>query len=629
MKSSTRTFVLAAFAARPARFVMFVSCAIVFGGMQSQVMAQAPPQPSGPIVIRNHQFTDEMTTSAQAGKQPLSIQVTALGPKAFGGPIDITWTFMNSTGHPLSGYFVYYIDSNAVSGLGGLNKPIPVGRSTGTFTFANPGPGSHWAGVSLLDRTSTPTTSTHVQTETVEVSDDPKPVSTPTSGVANSPVSVVADGSVQLYTSQTITSLSALSDAQKTQMLQQYAPLMLFSYDHSLQEQYAPIDVVDFIHGSKLESQDSQIPAQSNAQLAQELSLLSPLDQSTINPKQAPTSTEEYAQLPRKVYLSPTQATESGTDWGTVMTPPNHVGMYGHVILQSVANVTDNIALTNSESSNVLQDELASRYNCAGNPANCTAQIIKIEFWQFFGYSHDFQNPAEPITDLAGPATDAILADILDHSGDWCTVQLYVDASWAFSNQPDKAILSVYHYAHGLQFGFDMSRVQVPLPSPTNFQGYSIQKLLGPSNNGQPVKMNVKAGETDAGVQAAQNNIVQLAQDPGSKLYIHPVVYVEWGGHEFFPTSDWDYTLASAHNGAGKYHYIAAGVPNIGEIGQANPPTHQAQLVTSFAGYWGFYGPGSQNGPPQGPSLHKQWMWDPDMPADLLVLRPQIKSLPF
>jgi len=170
--------------------------------------------------------------------------------------------------------------------------------------------------------------------------------------------------------------------------------------------------------------------------------------------------------------------------------------------------------------------------------------------------------------------------------------------------------------------------IQMPLPGPINFQGYSIQKLLGPLN-GQPVKMNVKAGETDAGVQAAQNNIVQLAQDPSSKLYIHPVVYVEWGGHEFFPTSDWDYTLASAHNGAGKYHYIASGVPNIGEIGQSTYPSNQANLITNFSGYWGFYGPGSQNGPPQGPPLHKQWMWDPDMPANLLALRPQIKSLPF
>jgi hypothetical protein len=217
---------------------------------------------------------------------------------------------------------------------------------------------------------------------------------------------------------------------------------------------------------------------------------------------------------------------------------------------------------------------------------------------------------------------------VLDHSGDWCTVQLYVDASWAFSNQPDKAILAVYHYAHGLQFGFDMSRVATLLPSPTTFQGYSIQELRGPFY-GQPVNMNVQAGETDSAVQAAQNNVVQLAQDPASHLYLHPVVYVEWGGHEFFPTSDWSYELASKHNGSGKYHYIAANVPNIGEIGAANPPSEQAQLVTNFAGYWGYYGPGSRNGPPQGPTLHKQWMWDPDMPPDLLSLRPTISGLTF
>ena len=56
--------------------------------------------------------------------------------------------------------------------------------------------------------------------------------------------------------------------------------------------------------------------------------------------------------------------------------------------------------------------------------------------------------------------------------------------------------------------------------------------------------MNVQAGETDSGVRAAQNNVVQLAQDPASHLYLHPVVYVEWGGHEFFPSSGWSYELS-------------------------------------------------------------------------------------
>jgi hypothetical protein len=49
--------------------------------------------------------------------------------------------------------------------------------------------------------------------------------------------------------------------------------------------------------------------------------------------------------------------------------------------------------------------------SCQQFDPSCVAQIIKIEYWQFFGYSHDFQNPAAPITDLAGPATTAILAD--------------------------------------------------------------------------------------------------------------------------------------------------------------------------------------------------------------------------
>src|ERR1700761_8225535 len=135
---------------RPAQFMIFAFCWICLSGMHGQVAAQALGT-SGPVSIRNHQFTDQIATSTQAGEKPLAVQVTPLGPKALGGPITINWTFKNLAGHVLSGYIVYYIDSNAVSGLGGLNHPIPVGTSTGTFTFSNPGPGTHWLGVSLLD----------------------------------------------------------------------------------------------------------------------------------------------------------------------------------------------------------------------------------------------------------------------------------------------------------------------------------------------------------------------------------------------------------------------------------------------------------------------------------------------
>jgi hypothetical protein len=602
-------------------------------------MAQNPP-PATVELPRPH-FLDQPSPSAQplAAAKALTIQVTPSGPATLGAPISIAWTFRNTTGRPLTGSVVYYIDSNPVSAT---NLPTGVtiangGTSSGTHTFSNPGPGSHWFGLDLLDRTGPRPATTHQVPIATEPGGTPHPVSPPPTGTQNPPVTIAAEGAVRVDTSAPLHTVSGgiflLRDSQKVQLLQMYAPLLLFSFDHSMEEQYAPVDVVDFIHASTLESKDANIPAQSNEQLQNETNILNPAMFATINSSQLP-PTPGQSVLPRSVFLTPSFAAQNGSDWNTVVMPLRHVGLYGHIVLQNLTNVTDNVdatgALPQPGAPSVLEQELATLYNCKQADPACLAQIIKIEYWQFFGYSHDFQDPASPIDDIAGPVTPAVLAGILDHSGDWCSVQLYVDAGWAFSSQPDKAIVAVYHYAHGLQFGFDMSRVQVPPPAPTTFQGFSIQELDGPNHHGEPVNMNVHAHETDSGVQAAQNNMVQLAQDPASHLYIHPVAYVEWGGHEFFPTSDWGYELASKHNGAGKYHYIAADVPNIGEIGDANPPSVQARLITNFAGYWGnVVGPANQNGPPQGPPLHKQWMWDPIMPPDLLGVRAGISSLPF
>ena len=99
--------------------------------------------------------------------------------------------------------------------------------------------------------------------------------------------------------------------------------------------------------------------------------------------------------------------------------------------------------------------------------------------------------------------------------------------------------------------------------------------------------MPYKPSETDDSVQATQNNTLELAQDPSSKLYQHPAVYVEWGGHEFFPSSAWSAGEASKHDGSGQYHYIALGVPEIGEITAANSPSDQARLITNYAGFRG------------------------------------------
>jgi hypothetical protein len=566
--------------------------------------------------------------SSKAPPTPLPISVTASTPATLGAPIQISWTLKNTTTAPLNGFIVYYSDSNAVSSTSAPNNLIVAGNHTvsGTFTFANPGPGSHLLGVSLLDRHGTPPAVTHQPLQPIEVGSTPKAPTPPSVSVTD--VSIAATGYARVVTSQEVRTLAGLTPDQKNNLLNRYAPLLLFSYDHDLQEQYAPIDVLDFIKGSTLVSQiPNVIPSMPNSSLQVPDVILGTSSAVAINPAQT--------NLPLNVYVSPSTAAEHGT-WNAVVTNDEvtnpHVGLYGHLVLQSLQNVTDNViaggATPKPSDLSVLEQELALRYNCKDLDPNCPAQIIKLEYWQFFGYSHDYQNPT-PLTNLIVPGTTAILADLIDHGGDWCTVQLYVDADWAlYSNRPDKAILAIYHYAHGVQFGFDLSRVTNPNPSATNLEGFSIQELQGPFY-GQPVSTAYKPHETDNSVQAAQNNVVQLAQDPSSKLYIHPVVYVEWGGHEFFPSPAWSVGEASKHNGTGKYHYIAQGVPDIGEIGAANPPTDQAKLITSFAGFWGYYGTDNQNKPPPGPPLHKQWVWDPDMPPALLKVRPSLDDLPF
>ena len=121
-------------------------------------------------------------------------------------------------------------------------------------------------------------------------------------------------------------------------------------------------------------------------------------------------------------------------------------------------------------------------------------------------------------------------------------------------------------------------------------------------------------------VANAQNNAMQLAGERSAELtflpsFQHPVVYVEWGGHEFWPTVGWSYVGASKHNGTGQYSYFGSSPLDL-TVDNDSPPQEAVTLVTSFAGYWGAEGGG---GPPQGPPLHCQWYWDPvNTPKDLL-----------
>jgi len=128
-------------------------------------------------------------------------------------------------------------------------------------------------------------------------------------------------------------------------------------------------------------------------------------------------------------------------------------------------------------------------------------------------------------------------------------------------------------------------------------------------------------GGPNEGVQEAEakNNTLQLAADtssdssgstPSQAEFRHPVAYVEWGGHEFWPTPNWKIYGASKHNGTGQYAYFGNGFTDLGDKdGVAPDPTasDEVNLVRWFAGYWGT---NNGSGPPQSPSLHKEWYWN-------------------
>lgn len=436
-----------------------------------------------------------------------------------------------------------------------------------------------------------------------------------------------------------------IGDNYENLLLQLYAPLLLFSYDHGSEEKYAPIDVIDFIKASSLVSKEKDVGDLNNAALASNPSVI-------LNPTNAPAGadpigtisslqqslgailgTSETDSLPRPIYLSPNDQAQSGTAWTTVMSKKN-VGLYGHVVMLNVAEIATNAGQAFSDpvaqsENELLANELTSKL-CGdqGGDGPCQATIFKIEYWQFFGYSHDFEDPL--------PATQDIAADIIDHGGDWCTVQLYVDPTRAFT-QPDQAILAVYHFAHGLRFGFDLERPGTVSGVVTSagvssglknvFTQYSIKQYQGP-NIGKSVDLPYQGGQSTQDYKNAQNNVMQLALDTGTNQFAHPVVYIEWGGHEFWPIDAWSLKYASKHGGDSKeYHYIANIPLNVGEVGAPMPGVAQAAFVTGFSGFWGYYGWENHNKPPPGPPLHAEWLWNPNTSSDLLKQRP-LNDLP-
>lgn len=206
----------------------------------------------------------------------------------------------------------------------------------------------------------------------------------------------------------------------------------------------------------------------------------------------------------------------------------------------------------------------------------------KIEYWQFFAWN----DADQPLC-------------VGNHQSDWTTVQLRYDP------QAD-TIVDVHHYVHGKEIFYSMDSTTVR--AIYNYPGWSYMEYRG---------LNYGKSFDEAGSDA-QNNTLRMLQDSWDYHYIHPMVYIEYGAHEFWPTENGHVCQAgkcSPRHDGGAYRFLTHSIPNLGEVESTNVPSDEAKIVLRFNGYWGCHG--SSNHPPPGPPLHKSWAWPPGSPLKI------------
>jgi hypothetical protein len=235
-------------------------------------------------------------------------------------------------------------------------------------------------------------------------------------------------------------------------------------------------------------------------------------------------------------------------------------------------------------------------FNHVLNGSDDGKTYFKIEYWQFFGYNNAHQS------------------QIADHEGDWTSVQLLFDP------ETDK-LISVFHFAHGLDFRFNFNAVIDVRHLSNNdgpvdeFRGYNYNTHIDLVFH----DLDFEAKKNDW--QNAQNNVVRMFRDSVTGEFSHPVVYIENGGHEFYPTEDWNFYLAPSHNGK-SHNFLTNTPPNLGEVEATLEETAAAGIILKFNGYWGTWS--RKNSPPPGPALHKNWTW-----PESSKIRWELKNLGF
>lgn len=362
--------------------------------------------------------------------------------------------------------------------------------------------------------------------------------------------------------------MDGIDDSEEKALLERFRPYLRFSNDGG-DEKYKPTDVMWYIKHSTLIAGNDE---ETDPVVLQRLSDPSDIIKIWLcNILNNPVVTINN--------INPFDEAQAGSEWKECLSQGN-IGLYGHV---------------------VPYKEHYPQTDFISSGLDFTKTYYKIEFWQFFGYNAAGQEKW-----------------IADHEGDWTTVQLLY-------SQTDDSLISVYMYAHGSQFRFDMAnRTDFALIDDNTLE------IRGPNNKWSSdldlvdFHLFTEPHYTESNdFWKAQNNLVRFYRDPVTGEFSHPVVYIEHGTHEFYPSPNWNYYAAPNHNGESENSYLSATPPNLGEVEHPLNEYEGAAVILQFNGSWGAYS-SVANEPGPGPTFHRQWTWPANSSIGLLL-----HDLPF
>ncbi|MFD2935487.1 hypothetical protein [Spirosoma flavum] len=204
-----------------------------------------------------------------------------------------------------------------------------------------------------------------------------------------------------------------IDDNLEHQLLDRFRPFFLFSNDGG-DENFRPADALWYLNQSVLITsgdEDDSLIVTRDKLAAGILAVNGKCGSSDIMQRIKLTN---YHINPQANVNGENNPGRHGNAWDLVLNNRN-VGLYGHVTLV------------------MLTDPFGYDFNHAYGGDASGIPYYKIEFWQFFGYN----SANKPF-------------DIGDHEGDWTSVQLIYDPR-------SKQIVSVFHFAHGMLFRFDMT----------------------------------------------------------------------------------------------------------------------------------------------------------------------------